>query len=76
MRLAHPVHTQLWLEVPDLERPEPTVTVRLGCRCGRSTEVEVNVALGGGALAAVVDEASRRLVAFADKHNKHRCGGA
>jgi hypothetical protein len=73
LRLAHPVHTQLWLDVPDLEEAGSTVRVRLGCRCGRSAEVKVNVALAEGALAKVVDQASRRLAAF---ENKHRCCGA
>lgn len=70
MRLAHPVHGQLWLEVPDLEEAGPTVRVRLGCRCGQSAEVKVNVALAEGALVKVVDEASRRLVAFENRHRE------
>ena len=68
MRLAHPVHTQLWLEVPDLEAPGPTVSVRLGCRCGQSAEVKVNVTLAEMALARLVDKASRRLTAFEARH--------
>jgi hypothetical protein len=74
LRLAHPVHGQLWLEVPELEEPGPTVTMRLGCSCGRSTEVEVSVAVGGPALASLVEEASRRLVAFESRHRG--CAGA
>ena len=73
MRLAHPVHPQLWLDVPDLEEAGPMVKVRLGCRCGQLAEVKVNVALAGGELAVVVDRASRRLAAF---ENRHRCCGA
>jgi hypothetical protein len=68
LRLVHPVHGQLWLDVPDLEEAGPTVRVRLGCRCGRSSEVEVNVTVGGGALAKAVGEASRRLEGFENRH--------
>ena len=74
MRVAHPVHSQLWLEVPGLDEVEPTVTVELGCCCGCSMQVEVNVALGAAALVRVVEEASRRLVAFENEHRD--CEGA
>jgi hypothetical protein len=77
MRVLHPLHSQLWLEVPDLERAEPAVTVRLGCQvCGNCAQVEVNVALHGVALAAVVKQASERLVEFENSHRHCQAKGS